>query len=179
MRVQGYLSPIPLQLFELKKRLESLSGLYLEGIFDASTAARFEGTGDDEEEVHQVASQIVLFFAELATPLLDPSHVSESIIMKATSKEVMSDVMQQVPEPYATVTLFLWDLCAEVATNEAATRMGSAQLAGVFGPVCGPRVSAAELKGGRPSMNVLASSKMVAFFRRGIEWRLSGADDYV
>ena len=100
----------------------------------------------------------------------------ESVIMKAINVEAMPECMAAMPEPYATTVMWLFDLLAGVAMNERETKMDAHRLASVFGGICGATVNEKELKGQRMSINVMQGSKMIAFFKRGITWRMGDTD---
>lgn len=113
------------------------------------------------------AYNIFAFFSQLPSPLL--STVPQPILMKAINKEAMEEVSNAMDEPYSSTICYLWDLLAKVAMHE--TGMGQQSLAKVFGPMC-TLVTQKDVKGNKVSMNALAASRMMAFFRRGIEWRM-------
>ncbi len=119
----------------------------------------------------QVANNIFVFFASLPEPLLNT--VPQNVLMKAINKDVMKDVVSEIDEPYASTLTYLWDILAPVAMNPNA-RMGGQSLGKVFGPMC-TMVTQQDVKGNRVSMNALGASRMMAFFRRGIEWRMQVA----
>eukprot|EP00485_Elphidium_margaritaceum_P014998 CAMPEP_0202727754 /NCGR_PEP_ID=MMETSP1385-20130828/185280_1 /ASSEMBLY_ACC=CAM_ASM_000861 /TAXON_ID=933848 /ORGANISM="Elphidium margaritaceum" /LENGTH=873 /DNA_ID=CAMNT_0049393997 /DNA_START=52 /DNA_END=2672 /DNA_ORIENTATION=+ len=119
--------------------------------------------------VYNAAWSIYHFLASMPTPLLDP--VPHDVLDKALSKDVMHEVIQAMDEPFASTLCYLWDLLARVAMNSSQSKMNQNQLGKVFGPMV-TMVTKEDVKGNRVSMNVLAASRMMAMFRRGIEWRM-------
>merc|ERR1712228_769511 len=108
------------------------------------------------------------FFSSLPEPLL--STVPQKVKDKAFNKDVMEGVTKMIEEPYASTLVYFWDILAKVAMNPKA-RMSQASLGKVFGPMC-TMITQQDVKGNRVSMNALGASRMMAFFRRGIEWRM-------
>eukprot|EP00486_Rosalina_sp_Unknown_P012825 CAMPEP_0201579582 /NCGR_PEP_ID=MMETSP0190_2-20130828/27280_1 /ASSEMBLY_ACC=CAM_ASM_000263 /TAXON_ID=37353 /ORGANISM="Rosalina sp." /LENGTH=143 /DNA_ID=CAMNT_0048014247 /DNA_START=83 /DNA_END=514 /DNA_ORIENTATION=- len=123
----------------------------------------------DKDKSQGVAWNIYQFLAQLPSPLLD--DVPMDVLDKALSKDVMKDVIKAMDEPYASTLVYLWDLLACVAMESKTSRMGQHQLGKVFGPMV-TMVTQEDMKGNRVSMNVLGASRMMAMFRRGIEWRM-------
>jgi len=162
-KAAGYAAEIPLVLYLLGERLKNLNSFGTTGLFLPEKMEE-----QTEKPEMQVASNIFLFFAKLPRPLLD--RVEHSVLDKAISKDAMKAVTDAMNEPYASTLIYLWDLLAKVAMNPNA-RMGQQSLGKVFGPMC-TMVTQQDMKGNRVSMNVLAASRNIAFFRRGIEWRM-------
>ena len=123
----------------------------------------------DTDKSQSLAWNIYQFLAQMPTPLLD--SVPMDVLDKALSKDVMKDVIQAMDEPYASTLCYLWDLLAMVALESKTSKMGQHQLGKVFGPMV-TMVTQEDMKGNRVSMNVLGASRMMAMFRRGIEWRM-------
>ena len=162
-KVNGYSGEIPLVLHLLGQKLVSLDKFGTFGIFHPE---QMEKESDKAEM--QVAHNIFVFFSSLPQPLL--STVPQSVKDKAINKDVMKDVVAMIDEPFASTLCYLWDLLAKVAMNPNA-KMGEQALGKVFGPMC-TMVTQQDIKGNRVSMNALGASRMMAFFRRGIEWRM-------
>jgi len=162
-KVNGYTGDIPLILYLLGNKLISLDKF---GTFKLFHPEQMEKEKDKPEM--QIAQNIFAFLAALPQPLL--STVPQNVKDKAINKDVMKDVIALIEEPYASTLCYLWDLLAKVAMNPNA-RMSQASLGKVFGPMC-CMVTQKDLKGNMVSMNALGASRMMAFFRRGIEWRM-------
>ena len=162
-KVANYPGQIPLVLYMLGEKLVKLNKF---GTFKIFLPEEMEKQANKPEM--QLAHNIYVFFAKLPQPLLDP--VPQNVFDKALSKDVMKDVIAMMDEPYASTLCYIWDILAKVAMNPNA-RMGQQGLGKVFGPMC-TLVTQEDMKGNRVSMNVLGASRMIAFFRRGIEWRM-------
>ena len=163
VNVAKYRGDIPLVLHLMGQRLVDLDQFGTLKLFQPEAM---------EQQKHRpevlCALNIFVFFSELPRPLL--CTVPQSLLMKAVNKEAMEGVCGAMEEPYSSTLCYLWDLLAKVAMNPDA-RMGQQSLAKVFGPMC-TLVTQQDVKGNRVSMNALAASRMMAFFRRGIEWRM-------
>lgn len=162
-KVSGYSNDIPLILYLLGQKLIKLDKFGTFKIFHPEEMEK-----QREKPEMQIAHNIFVFFSKLPEPLL--STVPQSVLDKALSKDVMKEVIGLMEEPYASTLCYFWDILAKVAMNPNA-RMGQQSLGKVFGPLC-TMVTMEDMKGNRVSMNVLAASRMMAFFRRGIEWRM-------
>ena len=159
-----YKGKIPNVLYLLDLKLNSLNGYQKRGIFLSET---IEQNKDDDAYI--IGNNIISFFAKLKKPLL--SHVDQSILMKAINKDAMEGVCNEINEPHSSVLIYLFDICAKVASNESRTGLGPEQLGRIFGPMT-LLITKKDVRGNRVNSNALAASRMVAFFRRGIEWRL-------
>ena len=163
-KVTGYNGQIPLVLYLLGEKLTKLGKF---GTFKLFLPEEMEKQADKPEM--QLAHNIFVFFAKLPEPLL--GNVDQAVFNKALNKDVMPDCIAMMNEPHASTLTYLWDILAKVAMNQNA-RMGQQSLGKVFGPMT-TLVTQKDMKGNRVSMNVLGASRMIAFFRRGIEWRMT------
>merc|ERR1712129_316159 len=162
-KVNGYSGEIPLILHLLVQKLISLDKF---GTFKLFNPEQMEKDNDKPEM--QIAHNIFVFFSSLPEPLLHT--VDGNILNQAINKDVMKNVIAQMDEPYASTLVYLWDILAKVAMNPGA-KMSQASLGKVFGPMC-CLLTQKDVKGNMVSMNALGASRMMVFFRRGIEWRM-------
>ena len=84
----------------------------------------------------------------------------------------MPKAMEAMPEPDASVLLWLWDLLAEVVELKEFNKMDSQSLSQSFGPIM-TSLTERHLKKSRLTMMAMFASRVVMFTQRGIEWRLS------
>eukprot|EP01083_Nonionella_stella_P099022 278508_1 len=165
VKLDAYEGDVPLVLYLLGNELYKTNKFGTFKLFEPQEMQKRKGN----DHTCAMAWNIYSFFSQMPTPLLD--SVPGEILNKALSKDVMKDVIHAMDEPYASTLCYLWDILAKVAMESETSRMGQQQLGKVFGPMV-TMVTQQDMKGNRVSMNVLAASRMMAMFRRGIEWRM-------
>lgn len=165
VKLDKYEGDIPLILYLLGTELESANQYGAYRLFEPE----YTKSQAPKSSVYGAAWNIYTFLAKLPKPLLD--SVPGNILNKAINKDVMDQVILAMDEPFASTLCFLWDILAKVAMQSGSSKMGQHQLGKVFGPLV-TLVTKEDVKGNRVSMNVLAASRMMAMFRRGIEWRM-------
>ncbi|ETO09183.1 hypothetical protein RFI_28203 [Reticulomyxa filosa] len=140
-----YKTPIPTILVTLGTSLFETQGYLIEGIFrkqpnqsqcDRVKAMIDDGRIDEIEfattEPHIIANLIKIWFRELPKSLLEPVGV-QTIEQTQTDKKFIA-LFETIPEPNKSIFLWLLDLCAEVAANEASNQMSPHNLGVVIGP---------------------------------------------
>jgi len=175
--VPGYGAKIPQVLLDLKAALKNNDGYKQVGIFRLAPNAEENNsvkalidTGDfkDNCDVNVTANLIKVWFRDLPTPLLNA--VKPSVIEQAQTLDKVKTAMDQFPEPNKSILLWLWDLCVEVAAYSETNKMGPQNLAIVIGPNLFNTDSIQN-----PMAAMTFSAKVVTFFQRGIELRMSAA----
>merc|ERR1712013_264098 len=167
-KVEGmdFSGSIPLVLLLLGTKLEELDRFGSLGMFNPKAMESAQGDAKRMEMAY--AHNIFAWLCALPQPLL--GAVPQSVLNKAINRGAMQSVAQAMGEPLCATICYLWHLMARVAMSRSA-QMTEAALGKVFGPLC-CLVTQSDMKGNRVSGNVLAASRMVAMFRRGIEWRM-------
>ena len=167
VKLDKFEGDIPLILYLLGNKLEEINIWDTYKMFDPSEMIKQSKNNNMKHMIY--AYNIYVFFSKLPRPLL--SDIPQSILNKALNKDVMKNVIELMDEPYASTLCYLWDILAKVAGNQNKTKMNGQLLGKVFGPMV-TMVTKQDAMGNQISMNVLAASRMMAFFRRGIEWRM-------
>merc|ERR1712113_174699 len=165
VKLDQYEGDIPLVLYLLGNELYKANKFGTFKLFEPAEMQKQKGNNN----VCGAAWNIYTFLSSMPVPLLHT--VPGEILNKALNKDVMKDVIKAMDEPYASTLCYLWDILAKVAMESKTSKMGQQQLGKVFGPMV-TMVTQEDMKGNRVSMNVLAASRMMAMFRRGIEWRM-------
>ncbi|ETO30416.1 hypothetical protein RFI_06704 [Reticulomyxa filosa] len=203
VKLPAYEGSIPRVLIELKKRLNQCDGFQKGSyasqfylfiiIFFINVHKKkhiFHSTmKNDGSQAAIIGLLLKQWFMQLPNPFL--SCVEIKIIDMATSVELMPTVSAKFPEPHKSVLLWLWDLLADVLLiasfflfvlhhsifsvvvelrqfNEMTTQ----HLAQGFGPLM-THLTERDVKGPRATKNAMFASRVITFFKRGIEWRLS------
>eukprot|EP00736_Rhodelphis_marinus_P013629 Rmarinus@m.2077 len=140
--VEGYASPIPKILVQMRDYLFSHGGTETVGVFRLApdedecrsvkyqlNKAKFESCAD----VNCIANLIKVWFRELPENILS-CLPKEKIAAASESENDSYALLEGLPEPNRSIMFFLLDLITDISKNEAVNKMGPRNMAIVFAP---------------------------------------------
>lgn len=172
-----YGSKIPLILVQIKEKIKALGGLDEMGIFRLAPDAgecdhiksKMNSGGDwidEKTDVNVFANLLKVWFRDLPRPILN--QVSPGVIELNQTADKVRDSMDKFPELEKALLMWLWDFCVEIQSKSNVNKMSVQNL----GIVIGPNLFNTD-QFQNPMKAMEFSGKVVTYFQKGVEWRMS------